>query len=317
MPSYFESLSMVALEAWALGQPVLANGRCDVLKGQCIRSNAGLYYESYEEFVEALYALESNGPLHARLGRNGREFFAAELRLAGDRAEVPRHVRAAASRAAAVHADRAAARMAGAPPRGPSAGRARCSPACRRRDGRSRGLGASRMTAPIERRRASTRCSRRSATATPSATRCSASSACCAAPATTPRSSSRPPIARLEHLTIDYRDMVGDDRARRRPDPSLLDRIARLAHRLRAARPDGARLPQHHAARVLPRRAQGAGQAVLPRPPRADRLHRALRARARRLRVQPRRSSRRSASRAPACCRSCPTSPTSTCRPTR
>ena len=75
MPSYFESLSMVALEAWALGRPVLANGRCDVLKGQCIRSNAGLYYETYEEFVEALYSLESNGPLNARLGRNGRDFF--------------------------------------------------------------------------------------------------------------------------------------------------------------------------------------------------------------------------------------------------
>ena len=75
MPSYFESLSMVALEAWALGRPVLANGRCDVLKGQCIRSNAGLYYESYEEFVEALYSLESNGPLNARLGQNGREYF--------------------------------------------------------------------------------------------------------------------------------------------------------------------------------------------------------------------------------------------------
>ena len=75
MPSYFESLSMVALEAWALGKPVLANGRCDVLRGQCIRSNAGLYYESYEEFVEALYSLESNGPLNSRLGRNGRDFF--------------------------------------------------------------------------------------------------------------------------------------------------------------------------------------------------------------------------------------------------
>jgi glycosyltransferase involved in cell wall biosynthesis len=75
MPSYFESLSMVALEAWALGKPVLANGRCDVLKGQCIRSAAGLYYERYEEFAETLYSLESNGPLHARLGRNGREYF--------------------------------------------------------------------------------------------------------------------------------------------------------------------------------------------------------------------------------------------------
>jgi glycosyltransferase involved in cell wall biosynthesis len=75
MPSYFESLSMVALEAWAMGRPVLANGRCDVLKGQCIRSGAGLYYERYEEFAETLYSLESNGPLHARLGHNGRNYF--------------------------------------------------------------------------------------------------------------------------------------------------------------------------------------------------------------------------------------------------
>lgn len=75
MPSYFESLSMVALEAWALGRPVLANGRCDVLKGQCIRSGAGLYYERYEEFAETLFALESNGPLHRRLGENGRDYF--------------------------------------------------------------------------------------------------------------------------------------------------------------------------------------------------------------------------------------------------
>ena len=60
MPSYFESLSMVALEAWALGKPVLANGRCDVLKGQCIRSNAGLYYDRYAEFAETLNAIEHN-----------------------------------------------------------------------------------------------------------------------------------------------------------------------------------------------------------------------------------------------------------------
>jgi glycosyltransferase involved in cell wall biosynthesis len=75
MPSYFESLSMVALEAWALGRPVLANGKCDVLKGQCLRSNAGLYYESYAEFVETLRSLERNRWLSATLGRNGRQFF--------------------------------------------------------------------------------------------------------------------------------------------------------------------------------------------------------------------------------------------------
>lgn len=75
MPSPYESLSMVALEAWALGRPVLANGHCDVLRGQVIRSNAGLYYENFEEFAEAMYALEAAGPLNAVLGRNGREFF--------------------------------------------------------------------------------------------------------------------------------------------------------------------------------------------------------------------------------------------------
>jgi glycosyltransferase involved in cell wall biosynthesis len=75
MPSYFESLSMVALEAWALGRPVLANGRCDVLKGQCIRSNAGLYYESFPEFAEALRAIVSGRGLAGALGENGRSYF--------------------------------------------------------------------------------------------------------------------------------------------------------------------------------------------------------------------------------------------------
>jgi len=63
MPSYFESLSMVALEAWALGRPVLANAKCDVLKGQCIRSNAGLYYDSEAEFVETLRAVNPRAKL--------------------------------------------------------------------------------------------------------------------------------------------------------------------------------------------------------------------------------------------------------------
>ena len=79
MPSYYESLSMVALEAWALGRPVLANGRCEVLKGQCIRSNAGLFYETYEEFVEALRSIADNALLAEALGMNGRVFYKRAL----------------------------------------------------------------------------------------------------------------------------------------------------------------------------------------------------------------------------------------------
>jgi len=75
MPSYLESLSMVALEAWALGKPVLANAKCDVLQGQCLRSNAGLFYANFQEFAETLRAIDSTPSLQAALGRNGRTFF--------------------------------------------------------------------------------------------------------------------------------------------------------------------------------------------------------------------------------------------------
>ena len=75
MPSYLESLSMVALEAWAMGKPVLANAKCDVLQGQCIRSNAGLFYENFAEFAETMRAIDMTPSLQAALGRNGRAFF--------------------------------------------------------------------------------------------------------------------------------------------------------------------------------------------------------------------------------------------------
>ena len=75
MPSRYESLSMVALEAWALGRPVLANARCDVLVGQCIRSNAGLYYGDGREFAGALDALLGDPTLATTLGRHGRTYY--------------------------------------------------------------------------------------------------------------------------------------------------------------------------------------------------------------------------------------------------
>jgi glycosyltransferase involved in cell wall biosynthesis len=75
MPSFFESLSMVTLEAWAMGKPVLANAKCEVLKGQCLRSNGGLYYENYGEFREALRLLLASPPLRRAMGANGRKYY--------------------------------------------------------------------------------------------------------------------------------------------------------------------------------------------------------------------------------------------------
>jgi glycosyltransferase involved in cell wall biosynthesis len=78
VPSYFESLSMVAIEAWALGIPVVANARCDVLVGQCLRSQAGLYYHTAEEFLGICDRLLTDPGLTSQLAANGRAYHAAE-----------------------------------------------------------------------------------------------------------------------------------------------------------------------------------------------------------------------------------------------
>ena len=75
MPSFYESLSMVTLEAWAMRKPVLANARCEVLRGQCARSRAGLYYSNYPEFRETLHLLLDRSQLRDEMGKSGRDYF--------------------------------------------------------------------------------------------------------------------------------------------------------------------------------------------------------------------------------------------------
>lgn len=73
-PSKYESLSIIILEAWLMGTPVLVNGRCEVLKYQCRQSNGGLYYTSYDEFVDILSLLLNTPNLRQQLGRQGYQF---------------------------------------------------------------------------------------------------------------------------------------------------------------------------------------------------------------------------------------------------
>jgi glycosyltransferase involved in cell wall biosynthesis len=74
--SSFESLSIVTLESWSAGTPVLATANGDVVAAQCRRSGGGLVYGSYEEFRDAVDRLRAG---EARsLGEAGRRWTLAE-----------------------------------------------------------------------------------------------------------------------------------------------------------------------------------------------------------------------------------------------
>jgi glycosyltransferase involved in cell wall biosynthesis len=80
VPSPLESLSLLALESFAVGSPILANARSEVLVEHCRGSNAGLYYADGDEFVEALSLLVVDERLRQAMGRNGREYVRAHYR---------------------------------------------------------------------------------------------------------------------------------------------------------------------------------------------------------------------------------------------
>jgi glycosyltransferase involved in cell wall biosynthesis len=73
-PSPYESLSLLALEALAVGTPILVNARSEVLVEHCVRSNGGLWYADCDEFVECMKLLLSDAGLRSTLGRNGRDY---------------------------------------------------------------------------------------------------------------------------------------------------------------------------------------------------------------------------------------------------
>ncbi len=60
LPSKFESLSMVVLEAMSVETPVIVNGECDVLRGHCIKSNGAFYYRDFFQFEGELNFLLSH-----------------------------------------------------------------------------------------------------------------------------------------------------------------------------------------------------------------------------------------------------------------
>jgi glycosyltransferase involved in cell wall biosynthesis len=80
VPSPYESLSLLALEAMAVGTPVLCNARSEVLVDHCVKSNAGLFYSNAEEFIECTKLLLADERLRERMGRNGKDYIKRNYR---------------------------------------------------------------------------------------------------------------------------------------------------------------------------------------------------------------------------------------------
>lgn len=77
-PSRFESLGIVLLEAFLAGTPGLVSAYSEVLRWQCERSGAGLWWRVYPEFEECLVRLADDPVLRDGMGRQGRAFVRAE-----------------------------------------------------------------------------------------------------------------------------------------------------------------------------------------------------------------------------------------------
>lgn len=71
LPSRYESLSLVALEAWQAGRPTLGTAACEVVAGQTRRSGGGLLYRGPDDYVTLLTRLAADRALASALGASG------------------------------------------------------------------------------------------------------------------------------------------------------------------------------------------------------------------------------------------------------
>ena len=75
MPSYFESLSMVALEAWALGQAGACQRRLRRPARSVPAQQCGALLQRLQEFFETLRTIDGNTGPGSGARPNGRQYF--------------------------------------------------------------------------------------------------------------------------------------------------------------------------------------------------------------------------------------------------
>jgi glycosyltransferase involved in cell wall biosynthesis len=78
-PSLVESFSIVLMEAWLAGTPVLVHGHCPVTRHHVLQSNGGLYYTSAEEFTATLDWFLTHRQQLAQMGEQGQDYVLREF----------------------------------------------------------------------------------------------------------------------------------------------------------------------------------------------------------------------------------------------
>ncbi len=73
-PSIHESFSLVIMESWLCGRPVLVNADCEVTKCFVQESNGGLYFQDYFEFEGAVRYLERHAEVASQMGIQGEAY---------------------------------------------------------------------------------------------------------------------------------------------------------------------------------------------------------------------------------------------------
>jgi glycosyltransferase involved in cell wall biosynthesis len=73
-PSPLESFSLVVLEAWLAGRPVLVNGRCGPTVEHCRRSGGGIWFDNYGDFEAGVDRLLADEELRSVMAAGGAAY---------------------------------------------------------------------------------------------------------------------------------------------------------------------------------------------------------------------------------------------------
>lgn len=77
-PSRNESFSIVLMESWLQGTPVVVHGQCPVTRHHVTQSGGGLYFTNREEFIRVIRLLSQDASLQQEMGKSGHAYVRRE-----------------------------------------------------------------------------------------------------------------------------------------------------------------------------------------------------------------------------------------------